>query len=106
METFDENQEKVLFWEGGDGFECFSNFSIYPLMYEGRFWPTTEHAYQATKFDDEKIKDEIFNAKSPLDAFHIGRDPKNILKKDWFEIRVKIMEDIVREKNKTTHIYL
>jgi len=33
-------------------------------MYEGKFWPTTEHVYQASKFDDEKIKDEIFNAKS------------------------------------------
>ena len=100
METFDENKEKVLFWNDEGDFAFLSNFSIYPLMYEDKLWPTTEHAYQSAKFDDQKIKEEIFNAKSPLDAFNIGRNPKNILKKDWFEIRVKIMEDIVREKIK------
>lgn len=100
MKKHNENKDRILFWEGGDGFECFSNFSIYPLMYDGKLWPTSEHAYQASKFDDQKIKDEIFNAESPLDAFNIGRDSKNILKKDWFQIRVKIMEDIIRQKIK------
>lgn len=100
METFGENNENILFWEEEGDYAFLSNFSKYLIMYEGKFWPTTEHAYQAAKFDDEKIKDEIFNAKSPLEAFHIGRDPKNILKKDWFEIRVKVMEDIIREKIK------
>ena len=100
METFDENEEKVLFWNDEGDYAFLSNFSIFPLMYDGILWPTTEHAYQATKFDDQGTKDKILNAKFPIEAFNIGRDPKNTLKKDWFEIRVKVMEDIVSEKIK------
>lgn len=100
MENLEKNKEKVLFWNEKGEFACFSNFSIYPLMYDGVLWPTTEHAYQAAKFDDQKTKDEILNAGSPLEAFNIGRDSKNILRKDWYEKRAIVMESIVREKIK------
>jgi ribA/ribD-fused uncharacterized protein len=100
MESFDKNEEKILFWNDEGDYGCFSNFSIYPLMYDGVLWPTSEHAYQACKFSDEKTKDEIMKASNPMDAFNIGRDVKNILKKDWYEIRIKVMEKIVREKIK------
>jgi ribA/ribD-fused uncharacterized protein len=100
MGNSEENKEKVLFWNDEGDYAFLSNFSIYPLMYEGKIWHSTEHAYQASKFDSKEVKDEIFDAKSPLEAFNIGRDPKNILRKNWFEIRVKVMENIIREKIK------
>ena len=96
METFNEDEEKILFWNNEGDYAFLSNFSIYPLMYEGMLWPTTEHAYQSAKFDNQKIKEEIFNARTPLEAFNIGRTYNDSLKKDWFEI----MEDIVSEKIK------
>ncbi len=95
-----ESKEKILFWNDDGEYGCFSNFAIYTIMYNEELWPSTEHAYQAAKFDEEKIIQEIFKAKTPLGAFNIGRDPKNILKKDWFETRIKVMEEIVREKIK------
>ena len=51
--------EKILFWNDEGDYAFLSNFSIYPLMYDGVLWPTTEHAYQSAKFDNQKIKDEI-----------------------------------------------
>jgi ribA/ribD-fused uncharacterized protein len=98
MENLKKNNNKALFYQ--EEFEYFSNFSAYQIEYDGLLWPTTEHAYQAAKFSNKKIKNNILKAKTPLEAFSISRDPKNILRKDWFKIRVKIMEDIIREKVK------
>ena len=96
-------KNEVLFYE--EEFECFSNFSAYQVEYAGLLWPTSEHAYQASKFDDIELKNKILNAKSPREAFNMGRDPKNILRKDWYSIRIKIMEDIIHEKIKQ-HPYI
>lgn len=91
-------QDKALFW--GGGWNCFSNFSSYQVMYKGKLWPTSEHAYQAAKFSDEKLQEKIRNAKSAYDAFILGGENKELRAKNWNEVKVSIMEEIVREKLK------
>jgi len=88
------SQEPVLFWNDG----CFTNFAPYPIEYKGRHWMTSEHAYQASKFTDEKIIEKIKNAPSPMEAFTLARKFRAEYRKDWYEIRVKVMEEIVRTK--------
>jgi hypothetical protein len=78
----------------------FSNFSPHSVKIEGILYPTAEHAYHAAKFDDEKIKDEIKNAGSPLEAFQLAKKYKPVRKENWDEIKVNILYEIIKEKTK------
>lgn len=44
------------------------NMSPYPINYEGKTWRTTEALFQALRFSDESIREEIRNEKSPMGA--------------------------------------
>jgi ribA/ribD-fused uncharacterized protein len=76
----------------------FSNFSPHAIKINGKVFPTVEHAYHAAKFDDEKIKEEIRNAKSPLESYALGQKYKSVRKANWDEIKVQTLHEIVKEK--------
>lgn len=81
-------------------FYCFSNFSSFAVRWKGKIWPTSEHAYQASRFmgENPKIVGQILKAKSAHDAYKIAE--KN-LSKNFGKYRaedLKNMEDIVRHK--------
>ena len=88
--------DKVLFY-GGEWY-AFSNFSSFMVRWRRIDWLTSEHAYQAAKFDDREIIMKIKDARSAHDAFKIARanDDKKI--KNWNEIRLIVMEGIIRTK--------
>jgi len=44
------------------------NMSPYPIKYQGRTWRTTEALFQAMRFNDNEIKEEIREQKSPMAA--------------------------------------
>lgn len=44
------------------------NMSPYPINYEGKTWRTTEALFQALRFSDEDIREEIRKEKSPMGA--------------------------------------
>jgi N-glycosidase YbiA len=75
----------------------FSNFSAHVIVYKGITYPTLEHAFQAQKFSDEKTREEIRKASSPLVAFKIGRSTPNI-RKDWKVIKINIMYELLKSK--------
>lgn len=73
-----------------------SNFYLCQVYYAGRYWPSSEHAYQAAKTHDPAEKDLIFNAKSPGVA---KREGDNVTKRpDWADVKVSIMFDILESK--------
>lgn len=74
------------------------NFSAHAITYKGDVYPTAEHAFHASKFDDEKIKDEIKNAESPVAAFALGKKYKPLRKKNWDEIKAAVLYEILTEK--------
>ena len=94
------DKDKILFWEGDGEYGFLSNFSYIPVFYDNKKWLTSEHAYQAAKFDNPVVREKILNAKSPDEAFQIGRNTDNIRRTNWDEIKVQVMEDIVSEKLK------
>ena len=61
-------------------------------------WMTSEHAYQASKFFDEKIFQEILTASSAYKSKEIAQKYEKHVKKDWHKIKINIMEKIVRAK--------
>lgn len=79
-------------------FYFLSNFYEQPVMFEGVVYPTSEHAYQAAKSVDSTIRKQIQQCKTPGYAKRMGKSIK--LRPDWEQIKLDVMEEIVREKFK------
>ncbi len=81
-------------------FYPFSNFSSFQVRWKGKLWPTSEHAYQAAHVFKTAPKrvEKIYKAKSALEGFKIAKTNVDKVPKDWEEIKVAVMEDIVRHK--------
>lgn len=77
-----------------------SNFSSFQVMWKGRLWQTSEHAYQASKFFDvdENIIEEIFMARSAHDSKKIAKKYKEKHNSNFEKEKILIMEDICRHK--------
>ena len=80
--------------EAGYGF--LSNFHPSTVRFDGVLYPTVEHAYQASKSLDPNVRDLIKRAKSPVEAKKLGQGVS--VRSDWAEIKIKIMEGLIREK--------
>ena len=88
----------INFYRTSDEYGCFSNFAPYPIALDGRRWPTSEHFFQAQKFDDPQHQESIRQEKSPMIAARMGRDRKKKLRRDWESVKVGIMREAVRAK--------
>jgi ribA/ribD-fused uncharacterized protein len=84
--------------EFSGAFRFLSNF--YPsVIREGDLmWPTVEHAYQAAKTTDARMREQIHAAASPGMAKRLGR--RVVLREDWEAVKIPIMHRLLREKFK------
>lgn len=92
-------ENPVQFWKINETYGCFSNFWKCDIRYKGNVYPTSEHLYQARKYEG---KDKVFmrlvrEAKSARDAADLGRRGRNI-RSNWGDIRVMIMEQVLMLK--------
>jgi ribA/ribD-fused uncharacterized protein len=88
----------ILFYAVSDDYGDFSNFAPYPVVVGGHRWPTTEHFFQAQKFEDPKVREAIRRVRSPMQAARLGRDRKHRLRRDWDSARVQVMREALRAK--------
>jgi ribA/ribD-fused uncharacterized protein len=88
----------INFYRVSDEFGCFSNFAPYPVRMDGKIWQTSEHYFQAQKFEDAEHQEKIRQTKSPMIAARMGRDRKKRLRRDWESVKVGIMREVVRAK--------
>jgi ribA/ribD-fused uncharacterized protein len=88
----------VNFYSVGDEFGEFSNFAAFPITLDGERWPTSEHYFQAQKFDDEGYRQQIRKANSPMIAARLGRSRKQKLRRDWESVKVGVMRAAVMAK--------
>lgn len=84
---------KIFFLKIAEPYGCFSNFSKHPITVNGKEWKTTEHYYQAQKYNDPDLQEKVRLSASPWVAAQIGRDPSLPLRKDWEEVKEKIMKE-------------
>ena len=73
-----------------------SNFYLWCVVYDGIVYPSAEHAYQAAKTNSPLEKEYIKAALTPGTAKRLGR--RATLIKDWDNLKVGIMEEILRCK--------
>lgn len=71
---------------------CFSNFSQHGFEFDGLWWQTSEHYFQAQKFAGTHHVEEIKLAKTPAEAAEMGRSRDRPLRSDWEEIKDFIMQ--------------
>jgi len=79
-------------------FFALHNFSAHSIVYKGAVYPTVEHAYHSSKFDDVDIKKEIQQAGNPLLAYTLGQKYASARKSNWDEIKVNVLYEIIKEK--------
>lgn len=81
-----------------DQYRFLSNFHPCKVIYEGIEYPSVEHAYQAAKSLDPKIRLKFSNIKMKAGyAKYMGRKIK--IREDWSdELKLKVMEDLIRSK--------
>lgn len=94
---------KVLFYERPGYY--MSNFSAFSVFWRDARWMTSEHAYQAAKFDDRALIWMILNARSAQEAYALGREHDAEKRPNWGQVKLGIMEEILRAKL-TQHPYI
>lgn len=88
----------IFFYESGLPYYEFTNFYQFPVKIDGKVWPTTEHYYQAQKFTDNSLQEEIRKLRSPRDAFDFTRTVNYAVRPDWRSVNLNIMLKAVRAK--------
>lgn len=74
-----------------------SNFHPCEVEFEGQKYPSTEHAYQAAKTTDLKIRALFLLPQvSAAKAKRMAKTMK--VREDWSEIRAGVMESLLRQK--------
>lgn len=95
----DEMTEAIKFYSTKGPHGYFSNFARYQIKYKDDVWETSEHAFQAQKFDSSTHHySDVRKAKGPMEAAKIGRDRSRPLRKDWESVKDKEMLEVLRAK--------
>lgn len=68
--------QTICFYEKDAPYYEFSNYYACAVNIDGKIWPTTEHYYQAAKFNSAEYREIIRAANTPYKAFILGRMKK------------------------------
>ena len=91
-----DTEKQVFFYE--NEFYVLSNFSAFQVWWGGKAFPTSEHAYQWAKFDNDSIKRAILTAPSAHEAMELAKLHAGKVVSDWEFAREGIMQSILQCK--------
>jgi ribA/ribD-fused uncharacterized protein len=91
----------LYFYSTREPYGEFSNFALYGVKIDGEWWPTTEHYFQAQKFEDPAYRRKIQGAHSPKLAADLGRSRRVPLRSDWESVKDDVMRACVLKKFET-----
>ena len=94
----------IFFYGHKNQYGWLSNFYPSKLYYMGRWWPTSEHAYQAMKSEFFKYQEYVREAKNPSKAKKRGREIE--IRSDWEIVKYNIMIEILKAKFSNNTILL
>lgn len=90
--------DAIRFYRTDDDYGEFSDFSRHRIFLDGQYWPTSEHYFQAQKFENPAHREEIRQANTPMIAAQLGRDRKKKLRRDWESAKDGVMKKAVLAK--------
>lgn len=89
----------ILFYSRSEEYHEFSNFAKYPIKIENTIWPTTEHYFQAQKFNHSPETMELIRkADSPAVAKKLGGNRSFKLRADWESVKESVMKVAIAAK--------
>ena len=90
----------ITFYERGQPYFEFTNFAEFPILLDGKTWPTSEHYFQAQKFVGTPYVEQIRNLPRPRDAFDLSRQPQvsQWLRSDWEQVKLHVMHKALQAK--------
>jgi hypothetical protein len=88
----------IYFYSTTDEHGYMSNFARYPIKLKGKRWATTEHYFQAMKFEGTMHEEEVRAASTAKEAASRGRDRARPLRRDWESVKDDVMREAVRAK--------
>lgn len=91
----------IYFYSTRDKHGCFSNFSRHGFELDGQYWRTSEHYFQAMKFEGTEYADKVREASTPKEAATLGRRRDFPLRKDWEAVKDDVMRRAVLKKFET-----
>lgn len=91
----------IKFYSTQKAYGEFSNFTSFPFVLDGLKWPTSEHYFQAQKFEDEAYREKIRKTTSPMIAARLGRSRKIQIRPDWESVKIDVMRKAVQAKFQT-----
>jgi len=75
-----------------------SNFAPYGVEFDGQWYPTAEHYFQAQKFVGTPVAEQIRTTATPKEANALGRHLQLPLRTDWEMVKDDIMLTVLRRK--------
>jgi ribA/ribD-fused uncharacterized protein len=91
--------EDTVYWFS-TAFDPLNNWSAHAIKFEGKHFPTVEHAFHYYKFFETapEIAEQIRKAPSPWAAMQIERKNTAKRRQDWQEVKVTIMTSLIQAK--------
>lgn len=87
-----------------NSYRFLSNFYPSRIKYNGYWFDTVEHAYQANKAENPQDFHRIRQCKTPSETKKLGRNIE--IREDWDEIKLDLMKDLVTRKFKIQQLRL
>lgn len=89
----------IHFYHSDQPWGEFSNFSKHAIFVNNKIWPTVEHFYQAQKFTQSTLQEEIRCCETPILAKKYAYDQMPISSRsDWVTVRESVMLEGLRAK--------
>lgn len=81
----------VKFYSRKSPYGEFSNFALFPIKVDNKIWGTSEHYYQAHKYDQSKFQEYVRQATTPEEAAVRGRNKEIPKRNNWKQVKDQIM---------------
>ena len=78
-----------------------SAYSRFEFELDGVEWPSVEHYYQAMKFEEGELREQIRSADHPEKAAKLAKANKKLVRKDWSQVRQVMMTRAIYTKCRT-----
>lgn len=96
----ESNPKVIEFYGKKHEYGEFSNFWNFEIEIDEIKYPTTEHYFQAMKFEtsDKVYMDKIIQAPDPMTAKRMGKDRHKPMRTDWQLVKDDIMYIAIKAK--------
>lgn len=99
LQSLNDTTKAIYFYHSNQPWGELSNFSKHAVLIDGIIWPTTEHYYQAQKFQSKRHIEQIRCAASPILAKSTAYQMQDQFgRSDWIAVRESVMLFALRAK--------